>query len=110
MGTRDRIIFAKNPERFIEGAITKFVQESPGNCRKVDGGKYWDKPLVGFASGEDPLFRQYKKIIGRFHYTPQEIFDLTFRKGKTPKELSVISWVLPVSEDIRRSNRKEDRY
>jgi epoxyqueuosine reductase QueG len=66
--------------------------------------------LVGFASGGDPLFKQYKKIIGRFHLTPQEIFDLTYGKGKPPTELSVISWVLPASEDIRRSNRKEDKY
>ena len=64
----------------------------------------------GSRSGDDPLFRQYKKIIGRFHLTPQEIFDLTFGKSKRPRNLSVISWVLPASEDIRKSNRKEDKY
>jgi len=110
MVTKERITFAKNPEKAVERAITKFVQGSPANRRKVDGGKYWDTPLVGFASGEDPLFKQYKKIIGRFHYTPQELFDLTFGKSKHPRNLSVISWVLPASEDIRKSNRKEDTY
>jgi len=105
-----KIIFKKEPERFIKQVISKFVQESPANLRKVDGGKYWDKPLVGFASGKDPLFKEYKKIIGTFHFTPQEIFDLTFGKHKRPKELSVISWVLPASEDIRKSNRKETKY
>ena len=110
MKSMKRIVFNKDPEKFIERVIAKFVQESPANRRKVDGGKYWDTPLVGFASGEDPLFRQYKKIIGEFHFTPREIFELTFGKRKPAKELSVISWVLPASEDIRKSNRKEARY
>jgi len=105
-----RITLAGEPEKFIERALVEFVRENPGNRRKVDGGKYWDTPLVGFASGEDPLFKSYKKIIGRFHYTPREIFDLTFGKGKHPESLSVISWILPASEDIRKSNRKEGKY
>ena len=105
-----RILFDKEPEKFIEKVITKFVQESPANRRKVDGGRYWQTPLIGFASGDDPLFNQYKKIIGEFHFTPQEIFELTFGGRKPSKNLSVISWVLPTSEDIRKSNRKETRY
>lgn len=105
-----RITFDKNPEKFIERAIANFVQKSPANRRKVDGGKYWEAALVGFASGKDPFFKQYKKIIAKFHFTPQEIFELTFGKGKRQKELSVISWVLPASEDIRKSNRKASKY
>jgi epoxyqueuosine reductase QueG len=105
-----RFRFANNPEKFVERAIGKFVKDSPANRRKVGRGKYWDKPLVGFASGEDPLFRQYKKIIGRFHFRPQEIFELTFGKRKISPQLSVISWILPASSDIRQSNRKETRY
>jgi epoxyqueuosine reductase len=99
-----------HPEKFVQKAIIQFTKKSPANRRKVDGGRYWDQPLVGFASGDDPLFRQYKKTIGRYHFTPKEIFELTFGKGQRPKQISVISWVLPASEDIRKSNRKEDRY
>ena len=106
----ERILFSKEPEKFIERAITQFLSKSAANRRKVDGGKYWEAPLIGYASGDDPLFRQYKKIIGKFHYTPGDIFDLTFGKSKDRKELSVISWVLPASEDIRKSNRNEDTY
>jgi ferredoxin len=105
-----KIIFSTDPEKFLQNAITQFIQESPANRRKVDGGKYWDMPIVGFASGDDPLFKQYKKIIGQFHFTPGEIFELTFRKQKPSKKLSVISWILPTSEDIRKSNRKEKKY
>jgi ferredoxin len=110
MESEERVTIAKNPEKFIERAITKFVEKNSANRRKVDGGKYWDIPLVGFASGEDPFFKQYKKIIGKFHFTPQEIFDLTFGQGERSRKLSVISWVLPASEDIRKSNRKEVKY
>lgn len=110
MKAKRRIRLSNNPEKFIEAAIAKFVKESPANRRKLDGGKYWDKPFVGFSSGEDPLFKQYKKIIGKFHFTPREIFELTFGKRKQPPELSVISWILPASEDIRKSNRKETKY
>ncbi len=110
MKGQKRIAVDKNPEKFIGKTIAIFVQKNPFNRRKIDGGKYWEAPLVGFASGKDPLFKQYKKIIGKFHLTPQEIFELTFGKGQQWKELSVISWVLPASEDIKRSNRKETRY
>ena len=102
--------FSKDPEKFIEKAIIQFTKKSPANRRKVDGGRYWDQPLVGFASGEDPLFKQYKKIIGKYHLTPREIFELAFGKGQRPQQISVISWVLPTSEDIRKSNREEKTY
>ncbi len=110
MGATNRIRFDKNPKKFIGKAIADFVKKSPANIRKVDGGRYWETPLIGFTSGEDPLFKQYKKIIGRFHFTPQEMFEQTFGKGNESKELSVISWILPASEDIRKSNRKESKY
>ncbi|HEX7371178.1 MAG TPA: epoxyqueuosine reductase, partial [Thermodesulfobacteriota bacterium] len=110
MKGKKRIRFANNPAKFIEKAIVQFVQKSPANRRKEGRGKYWDRPLVGLASGDDPLFKAYKKIIGKFHFTPQEIFSLTFGKKKKPQSLSVISWILPHVEEIRKSNRKENRY
>jgi ferredoxin len=110
MGSHKTRHFNSDPENFIRQAIAKFVQESSFNHRKVGGGRYFDSPLVGFASANDPLFKQYKKIIGRFHFTPQDIFDLTFGKRDPKKELSVISWVLPICEDTRKANRKEDKY
>jgi epoxyqueuosine reductase len=108
--TMKRISLANDPEAFVTKAIELFTRKSAANRHRTDGGHYWDHPLVGFASGADPLFRQYKKVIGRFHLTPREIFNLTFRKGTRAAELSVISWVLPAAEDIRKSNRKETRY
>jgi epoxyqueuosine reductase len=104
------ILFAKSPEKFIAKVIADFVKESPANRRKEGRGKYWDKPLVGFAAGDDPIFRQYKKIIGGFHLTPKEFFEKSFGKRKTSQPLSVISWILPASEAVRKSNRMEKEY
>jgi epoxyqueuosine reductase len=101
------ILFAKSPEKFIAKAIADFVKESPANRLKEGRGRYWDKPLVGFAAGDDPLFRKYKKIIGGFHLTPKEFFEKAFGKRKNPQPVSVISWILPASEAVRKSNRKE---
>ena len=71
---------------------------------------------MGFASGMDPLFFEYKTIIGPFHLTPREIISAALKeRRKRPslseiEQISVISWVLPASEDTRRSNRKEKQF
>jgi hypothetical protein len=110
MKSQKRILFAKNPEKWIERAIVRFTQKSPANRQKGGRGKYWDRPLVGFSSGDDPLFKAYKKIIGKFHFTPREIFSLSFGEKKNPPQLSVISWILPATEEVRKSNRRETLY
>jgi epoxyqueuosine reductase len=110
MKPKKRITLSRAPEVFIRRAITEFVRTHPSNHYKIGKGKYFSPPLVGFAAGKDPLFRQYKKVIGRFHFTPEKIFNETFKKGKRPEVFSVISWVLPITEDVRKSNRKEDTY
>ena len=57
-------------ERAVRDEIVRFVLERPEN-RHLDGGeRYFDEPLVGFASAADPLFAEYKRIIGPFHRTP----------------------------------------
>ena len=93
-----QIRFAEDPVKFIKKAIIKFTKENPGNKQKSGRGKYWGTPLVGFASSNDPLFKEYKKIIGKFHFTPEEFFGEAFGKQRTRKPLSVISWILPASE------------
>ena len=105
-----QIRFAEDPVKFIKKAIIKFTKENPGNKQKSGRGKYWGAPLVGFASGNDPLFKEYKKIIGKFHFTPEEFFGEAFGKKRTRKPLSVISWILPTREAVRKSNRKEAKF
>ena len=88
--------------------VEQFVEGHPGN-RERDGSRYFDAPLVGFASATDPLFQSYKEIIGTFHRTPLEVLHrLAGAEGAV--EGTVVSWILPIAEPVRLSNRREDRY
>lgn len=117
MMKEDKVIFLKNPHKVLEQLIKNFINENEQNRRtQLDHGVYWDEPLVGFASGMDPLFSEYKTIIGSFHLTPREIIMAALEeKGKglllsEMEQISVISWILPTSEDTRKSNRKEEKF
>ena len=81
--------------------IESFVRENPANLQEDGETPYFEEPLIGIASASDPLFRQYKQIIGDYHLTPAEWI---------PEAESVICWVLPVAEQTRLSNRKEKTF
>jgi epoxyqueuosine reductase len=117
MAKEEKVIFLKNPNEVFEQLIKNFIEENEQNRRtQLDYGVYWDEPLVGFASGLDPLFFEYKTIIGSFHQTPREIISAALKdKGRglllsEIGQISVISWILPASEDTRKSNRKEEKF
>jgi len=93
----------------IIDSIRDFVAESPSNKLAGTNNFYFDEPLVRFADASDQLFKEYKDIIGQFHLTPQEAFDLEFGEGSF-KGGTVISVVLPVGEAIRKSNRVKKDY
>ncbi len=81
--------------------ITRFVKESAENRFPESGKRYFKEPLIGFASADDPIFREYKRIIGDFHLLPKEFFD---------NASTVVSWALPVTAETITSNRKEKRW
>jgi hypothetical protein len=60
--------------------------------------------LVGFADSDDEIFQTYKsgEIIGEFHLTPREVLEKHIQQkegetGKTPVDISVISYILPIT-------------
>jgi hypothetical protein len=59
-------------ERAVRDEIVRFALASPENRHQDGGERYFDEPLVGFTSAADPLFTEYRKIIGPFHRTPTE--------------------------------------
>lgn len=95
-------------KEMVCGEICRFVREEDGNRFPGSQERYFDEPLIGFAAADDPLFVQYKTVIGPFHMTPLELA----RSGEPPPwtPRTVISWVLPISEKTRRSNRGEAVY
>ena len=117
MTKEEKVVFLKNADRVLEQLIKNFINEGQQNRRtQLDHGNYWEEPLVGFASGIDPLFLEYKTLIGPFHLTPREVISAALReRGRALlfteiEQISVISWVLPASEDIRKSNRQENQF
>lgn len=98
--------------KWINAVIHDFINYSPENTlHNENNEKAWDKPLVGFSRGDDPLYEEYKHHVGSFHWTPREIFLHTFPKAKVaPGELTVISWILPQTEATKADNRKQKKY
>ena len=71
----------------------------------------WDSALVGFVAGADTIWQQYKEYVGAFHWTPWEVFNQHCPGEKAaPNDLTVISWVLPQREMVRRANRKNRKF
>jgi epoxyqueuosine reductase len=98
---------------WIENVIRTFIVSSPHNTMGDESGQAaWDdNVLVGFASGADPIWQQYKEYIGAFHWTPWEIYTQhSPREPATPDELTVISWVLPQRKLVREANRRARKY
>jgi epoxyqueuosine reductase len=91
----------------VAAEIRRFALESPTN-RMEDGTSYFDEPLIGFASGDDPIFTEYKRVIGDFHLTPFEIMAKGF-DVESPTA-SVIVWILPITQATRESNRRQDLW
>jgi epoxyqueuosine reductase QueG len=84
--------------------IARFVRESPANRHPGGDSPYFDEPLVGYASLHDPLFADYREIIGDYHLTPRAFLESAFGPG-SGKEGTVICWILPITEETRKSNR-----
>jgi ferredoxin len=101
-----------DPGFWVKGVIRDFIADSPLNTMRNEAGeKAWNDALVGFVSGSDPIWQQYKEYVGPFHWTPWEIYSQQFpKKPASPEELTVVSWILPQKETVRKSNRRSRKY
>ena len=97
-----------NPDQISE-LIEKLCKDGDNRLWPDSHEPAWDKPLVGFCRGDDPIFDHYKQVVGSFHWTPLEAFQLAF--PETPakaEELGVVVWILPQTEKTKRDNRVQD--
>ena len=92
-------------EEQISNEIRRFMLDSPASRCPESGEPYFGEPLIGFAAAGDPLFADYKRVIGEFHRTPDEV--LTGACGAEARAATVICWVLPITLATRESNRRE---
>lgn len=94
----------------IVNEIKSFTLQSPRNLMPTsEKDIIFDEPLVQFADGDDPIFTEYKNIIGASHLTPCEALAQAYSKKPEdmPERFSVISWILPITEKTRQSNRNQ---
>ncbi len=110
LSRKTRKQFQIEPVRSVIEEIQFFAKTSSLNCMPLtENGFIFDEPLVRFTDGDDPIFTEYKTIIAPTHLTPREALAKAY--GTTPEDLpeqlSVISWILPITEKTRKSNRDE---
>lgn len=108
----ERELINKDAAGSITARVKEYISLSPNNrLPDFPGEPIWDEPLVGFSDGDDPLFRDYKKIIGDFHMTPREAMAVSLKKKAigydNPARISVISYFLPATDKTRASMRQE---
>jgi len=97
---------------WIRGLIRDFIDTSSHNAMENETGEAaWDSALVGFVAGADPIWQQYKEYVGAFHWTPWEVFNQHCPEASaSAEELTVISWVFPQREMVRKANRRAKKY
>ncbi|MBN1917211.1 MAG: hypothetical protein JW889_04820 [Verrucomicrobia bacterium] len=69
------------------------------------GGRFFARPLIGVARGDDHIFQKLKEVVGPEHLTPAEAW---IRSGLPDGEdlaarLRVVSVVFPYTDQIRRA-------
>ena len=94
---------------WIKNTITHLVRSAPEN-RLIDfgGQPIFDTPLVGVADGDDPLFKEFQKVVSSRHLQPREFLRRISPRSTDLTHVSVIVWVLPFAMEVRRSNRVQN--
>ena len=96
---------------WIRSAIEDFVASPENSLQNKNNEAAWEKPLVGFSQGDDPLYEEIKKLIGPFYWDPADVFKAAFPDTEaTAHELTVIAWILPQTRATRMESRKETHY
>lgn len=97
---------------WITKLINDFVEQSSLNDMGfTKPEKIFDPPLVGFSSGADPLYHEFKSHIGSFYFTPLEFLSGSFPENDfSADSITVISWIIPSTAATRREQSRQDRY
>ncbi len=97
-------------EEWFIRTLTEKLRSHPDNSMEYpfSGERMFDDPIVGFVRGNDPIFTKFKEIIGPHHLTPWEILrwqaDRNCVKPPDPDEISVVSFVMPLTKKTRVEN------
>ncbi|MCX7886926.1 MAG: hypothetical protein N3B01_06700 [Verrucomicrobiae bacterium] len=77
--------------------VAELLDNTPHNRLPGSQTKIFGAPVFGVASAHDPLFRKLKErgVVGPQHLVPSDFL---------PGAKSVISWFLPYSAEVSKSN------
>ncbi len=74
----------------------------------------FDKPLVGFVRGDDPIFDQLKTVIGPHHFTPFEVMRWQAQNNDVapppPEDISVVVFVMPLTPMTKADNARAENW
>jgi len=106
---------SQSPEQFLAEEIRRLVATSEANRLGMLGEDtpMFDEPLVGFASADDPIFEEYKEVVGDFHWRPRDLMEQLARDEKyegSLSDISVLVWVIPITKDTIKSNAEQDEF
>ncbi|HTY62798.1 MAG TPA: hypothetical protein VMG30_11140 [Acidobacteriota bacterium] len=112
-GDLDTGLFRKDPCKFLENAVKEYVRTSPLNhLTAFENAPIVDDPILAFADGDDPIFQEYKTVIGDFHLTPRELLEKCiaakrwrFGTKENIDRIGVVSWALPLTHETRLQER-----
>jgi len=76
----------------IREEIEQFIAHYQERCQPATR---WRKPLIGFASVGDPLFKQLKSAVSASHSLPKDLL---------PEARTVIAFFVPFEKFVARSN------
>ena len=92
---------------YIESWIQERMSHIEYNNLKLLPGFAFDRPIVGFSRGDDPMYAFYKDHIDHdFYRLPSEWLKSIYGHDFDPARISVISWFLPQTEDTKEKSRK----
>ncbi len=97
-------------EKWFIQTIKDKIASHPENAMEYPfyGEPIYEDPLIGFVRGNDPIFDQFKSIIGPHHFTPWEIMkwqaDNNSVKPPDPEDISVVSFVMPFTPKTKQDN------
>lgn len=99
--------------QIIESQFYKFIlsQFNENDLNRLPeefgGSRIFNEPIYGVSRGDDPLFKEFKKIVGPIHLTPLEMWNSNGLNGtdEIKSHLRIISIIFPYSEVIREASK-----
>lgn len=89
----------------VQRDIVRLLEDSPENqLEDFPGQHVFDPPAVGVADGDDPIFHEFRRVVGPGHFLPRELLGRQ-APGADLACVRVVAWALPFAAGVRASNR-----